>query len=54
MISTLEIEHQVQQRQSHVKQETLLFDGQIIYKFLEGEIQLYNDDFSQAACFNFD
>jgi predicted ATPase len=50
----LEIEHQVQQRQSHVKQETLVFDGQIIYKFLEGEIQLYNDDFSQAARFNFD
>jgi predicted ATPase len=48
----LEIEHQ--QRQSHVKQETLLFDGQTLYQFLEGEIQLYSDDFSQGAHFDFD
>jgi predicted ATPase len=50
----LEVEHQPSSRQSHVKHETLFFDGQPLYRFLEGEIQLYRDDFSQSARFDFD
>jgi predicted ATPase len=48
----LEIEYQL--RQNHIKQETLLFDGQPLYRFIEGKIQLYRDDFSEGACFDFD
>ncbi len=50
----LEIEHQPREQRSHVKHETLLFEGQPLYRFLEGEIQLYRDDFSQSARFDFD
>jgi len=50
----LEIEHQPREQRSHVKHETILFKGQPLYRFLEGEIQLYRDDFSQSARFDFD
>jgi len=50
----LEIEHMPHSRQSHVKHERLLFNEQPLYQFLEGEIQLYRDDYSQSACFDFD
>jgi predicted ATPase len=50
----LEIEHQPSSRQSHVKHESLLFDEQPLYQFLEGEILMFRDDYSKSAHFNFD
>ncbi len=48
----LEIEHQPREQRSHVKHETLLFEGQPLYRFLEGEIQLYRDDFPPSSRFD--
>jgi predicted ATPase len=50
----LQVDHERATGRCRVSDETLAFDGRLLFQFRLGDVQLYRDDFSMGPTFHFD